>query len=132
MNERPIHRLEWTDDLVERFWSFQGDKIHTYFAESFGPAIVRRTAQWVPAHAVCIDYGCGSGGLTAALLAAGHKVGAIDFTPKSVAHVAQRFAGRDNFLGARTVAEQASAPFPTADIVFSVETIEHVTDPHID
>jgi cyclopropane fatty-acyl-phospholipid synthase-like methyltransferase len=72
------------------------------------------------------------GGLTSALLAAGHRVGAVDLSQKSVTYVADRFAGQTNFLGARIVADVAGAPFPLADVVFSVETIEHVTDRHVD
>jgi len=132
MNDRPIHKLEWTDERVDRFWSYHGNLFHAYFAENYGPAIFRKTAMHIPSSGTCIDYGCGSGGLTSALLAAGYRVGAVDFSPKSVAHVANRFAHRTNFLGARAISDIAGAAFPLADVVYSVETIEHVTDKHVD
>ena len=131
MSEMPVHDLEWTDEVLERFWSFYGEKVHTYFAESYGAAIVRKLAPRIPEGSVCIDYGCGSGGLTAALLAAGYRVGAADFSPKSIDQVARRFAGHANFLGAWNIVGGAPERIPPADAVFSVETIEHVTDRHI-
>ena len=131
LGQLPSHKIEWTDELVQRFWTYYADNTEAYFTEKLGPAIVRKTRHLFPVNAICVDYGCGSGGLTAALLSAGYNVAALDFSPNAVANVNSRFAGRDGFLGARIVTDTAT-PFPPADIVFSVETIEHVTDKHID
>ena len=57
MDDRPIHQLEWTDERLERFWSYHGDNVHIYFAESYGPAILRKTAGHIPSTGICIDYG---------------------------------------------------------------------------
>jgi len=120
------HELEWTEERLERFWSYWGDRVHTYFAESFGPQIIDRTAGGVALGALCVDYGCGSGGLTAALLNQGFKVWAVDYARKSVEAVARRFADEKDFLGAFTVADLRQMDFQKADLVYSVETIEHV------
>ena len=132
MSDMQSHELDWTDEALARFWSFYGDKVHTYFAESHGAAITRKMAGHFPASGLCIDYGCGSGGLTAALLAAGYRVAAADLSTKSVAHVTGRFKGHVNFLGAWNIVDAAPAAIPPADAVFSVETIEHVTDRHVE
>ena len=129
MIENVPHEIEWTDALVERFWAYYSDKTHTYFTESVGREIVRRTSTSFKAGALCIDYGCGSGGLTAALLQAHFKVIAIDFSAESVRRVSDRFNGDSNFLGAYRVG--ALPQLPVADALYSIETIEHVTAPNI-
>jgi cyclopropane fatty-acyl-phospholipid synthase-like methyltransferase len=125
------HELEWTDEHVLRFCAHYGNKVHTYFAETMGAEIVRRTLRAIPVHTVCADYGCDSGGLTAALLDAGVSVIAFDISPKSLEFVTDRFRGRQNFLGAFTPGDCEYSSLPKADIVFSIETIEHVTAPHV-
>ena len=128
--EPAVHELIWTDENVRRFWSFYADRTHTYFAESFGAEIVRRLAHHVPGGGLCIDHGCGSGGLAAALLAAGYRVAAADFSADAVTRVQRRFVGDPNFVGAWPTTEIVGAA-PAADAVFSLETIEHVTDPNV-
>ena len=132
MTEQPIvHELAWDDETVQRFWSFYAKKTHLYFAEAFGAEIVRRAARWIPRGGVCIDYGCGSGGLTNALLDAGYRVGSTDLSVDAVEGVARRFAKRPGFLGAWHSSEITQAPVVPADAVLSLETIEHVTEPHL-
>jgi 2-polyprenyl-3-methyl-5-hydroxy-6-metoxy-1,4-benzoquinol methylase len=121
------HDLIWTDETVQRFWSYYADKTHAYFAESFGGEVVRRMANFLPKGCLCVDYGCGSGGLSAALLGAGYRVAAADHSLDAVARVRQRFAGRPGFLGAWHTGAILGATDP-AEAVFSLETIEHVTD----
>ena len=128
--EPPVHELVWTDENVRRLWSFYADKTHTYFAESFGAEIVRRLGHHVPPGGLCIDYGCGSGGLTAALLAAGYPVAAADYSAEAVTRVHSRFAGNPRFLGAWHTTQIVGAT-PAADAIFSLETIEHVTEPNV-
>jgi 2-polyprenyl-3-methyl-5-hydroxy-6-metoxy-1,4-benzoquinol methylase len=131
MSDEPaVHELIWTDETVRRFWSFYADKTHTYFAETFGAEIVRRLGHHVPQRGLCIDYGCGSGGLVAALLGAGYRVAAADVSEAALAQVAKRFAGTPEFLGAWHTTQIVGA-VPAADAVFSLETIEHVTDPNV-
>ncbi len=115
---------------MESFWTFWGDKVHTYFAEAYGAAIVRTAARFLWPGQLCVDYGCGSGGLTAALLNAGFRVAAIDYSPKSVEDVTARFSEHDLFTGARRVADLATAGGDPADALFSVETIEHILPQH--
>ena len=104
-----VHDLEWTDETLESFWTFWGDKVHTYFAEAYGAAIVWTAARFLRPGQLCVDYGCGSGGLTAALLNAGFRVAAIDYSPKSVEDVTVRFSEHDLFAGARRVADLATS-----------------------
>ena len=126
-----VHELVWTDETVQRFWSFYADKTHAYFAESFGAEIVRRMAHHLPRGGLCVDYGCGSGGLTAALLDAGYQVAATDYSEDAVTRVKQRFTSHPRFLGAWHVTAIVDAT-ARAVVVFSLETIEHVTDTNVD
>lgn len=130
MNDRRVHDLIWTDEAVRRFWSYYADKTHTYFAESFGAEVVRRMAPHLPKESLCIDYGCGSGGLTAALLDAGCRVAASDHSIDAVERVKQRFADRPGFRGAWPI-DAILGMTERADVIFSLETIEHVTDANL-
>ena len=122
-----IAQMEWTPDRVQRFWDYESQFQQRYFTYSRAGSLMRRVRPHLRGVDRVIDFGCGRGYLTEALLRLGIDVAAADFSPDSVAFVARRFDGRSNFLGAFEVADVESRGEKFAAI-FVVEVIEHLTD----
>lgn len=124
-------RLVWTPDLVRRFWDWQSRRPEEYFTRQFGARIVRRFRPHLRGRASILDYGCGTGFLIDHLLAAGHRVAGLDFSPEAVAGVNARMAGRDGFLGAFTP-DEIQGRDQLFDAVVCCEVIEHLYDEDLD
>lgn len=97
---------------------------------AFFPDAVREkavAAASLPPRAAVLDVGAGSGFVSAALVAAGHEVVAVDASPAMVEELRRRFGGR---VAAREADAQA-LPFPDAsfDGVFANMCLHHVEDP---
>jgi 2-polyprenyl-3-methyl-5-hydroxy-6-metoxy-1,4-benzoquinol methylase len=120
-------QMEWTRDRVQRFWDYESQFPQRYFTYTRAGSLMRRVRPHLRGVRRAIDFGCGRGYLTEKLLALGIDVAAADYSPDSVAVVAQRFADRENFLGAFEVAdlEKREEKFGA---IFVVEVIEHLTD----
>ena len=119
--------LQWTPELIARFWDFESSHHGNYFAEQFGGAIVGSFADLLPKDATVLDYGCGAGGLLPHLLARGGRVYGLDQSPASREEVRRRFGNHPSFAGA-LAPDEASALEGQTDVVFCVEVIEHLDD----
>src|SRR5688572_22522730 len=115
--------LEWTPELVERFWSsvWKTRLKEFSFARQAGRAlIVALDHLWPPGSSV-LDFGAGIGDLTALLLERDVRVAAYDPSPEARALLEERFEGQSGFIGA--VGPDAGHQF---DVVILAEVIEHV------
>jgi 2-polyprenyl-3-methyl-5-hydroxy-6-metoxy-1,4-benzoquinol methylase len=122
--------LQWTPELVARFWDFESRTHSNYFAEQFGAAIVGSFADLLPENATVLDYGCGAGGLLPHLLPRGGRVWGLDQSPASREEVRRRFGTHPSFAGALAPTE-APALAGKTDVVFCVEVIEHLDDANL-
>ena len=122
--------MEWTTGKVQRFWDFASGYPpweSNYFTKQVGAGLVRFARLLMPLKGRALDYGCGPGYLSEQLLKAGVSCEAVDFSPESVKLVNEKFGGNSLWLGAH-LASGGVLPFPdgTFDLIFCIETIEHV------
>jgi SAM-dependent methyltransferase len=133
MSQFSPHRVVWTRDKSTRFWDVLASRPTTdnnYFSSAAGAALVGFARQHgARLSGRILDFGCGPGYLIARLLDHGGKVTGVDFSPRSIERVVERFQGRPEFEGAHVI---DSIPTPFADqsfdTVFFIETIEHLLD----
>lgn len=119
--------LQWTGDLVQKFWNYQSRFPENYFTTLYGDRIAELMRRYLPLQAKVLDYACGTGALTGHLLRAGFSVGACDLSPDSVAYVNSVHAGNSRFRGATTIQELVASELKF-DAIVLVELIEHVDD----
>ncbi len=117
--------LQWTDDLVQKFWNYQSLFPEIYFTSLYGGRIADAVRNFVPRSARILDYACGTGALTGHLLRSGFSVGACDLSPDSVAYVQKNYAEHPAFYGASTI-DDFLAGEVRFDAVVLVELIEHM------
>ena len=72
--------LQWTNELVQKFWDYQSRSPDAYFTSQFGAQIAGSVLDFIPRHARILDYACGTGALTGHLLRAGLSVAACDLS----------------------------------------------------
>lgn len=119
--------LQWTGDLVRKFWNYQSRFPENYFTSLYGDRIAEVMRRYLPPQATVLDYACGTGALTGHLLLAGFSVGACDLSPDSVAYVRDVHVGNPLFRGATTIDELLASELKF-DAIVLVELIEHVDD----
>jgi 2-polyprenyl-3-methyl-5-hydroxy-6-metoxy-1,4-benzoquinol methylase len=117
--------LVWTRDMVHRFWAFERRRPENYFAFQVGGVLARRFRRHLRGRVV--DYGAGTGFLLEELLAAGVQCAAVEFGEHATAALANQFAGRSGFLGARS-SENLGEWKGTFDAAFLLEVVEHLYD----
>jgi len=128
--ESPPEPLIWDEAMLRRFWNYYADRPHVYFSSAFGRSILRQFRPWLRPGLRALDYGCGSGGLIAALLEAGIQAGGVEANHSARDKIDASFSGRPNFLGVWAAEHARSAPELAGrfDVVFLVEVIEHLDD----
>jgi 2-polyprenyl-3-methyl-5-hydroxy-6-metoxy-1,4-benzoquinol methylase len=119
--------LQWTGDLVQKFWNYQSRFPENYFTSLYGDRIAEVIRRYLPSQARVLDYACGTGALTGHLLRAGFVVGGCDLSSDSVAYVRGAHAGNPAFRGAMTIDELLASELKF-DAVVLVELVEHVND----
>ena len=121
--------LEWTDELVGNLWQFYAaTEPHNYYAARFGKALFAAIEEYLPAEGMFVDYGCGSGDMTA-LLASKRPALAVDIAPT--------LEETQPKLEAMTTAhpidfmemDAVTAPQQKVGALFMLEVIEHLL-PH--
>ena len=122
-----VQSLQWTNELVQKFWDFQSRSTEAYFTSQFGSQIANAIQDFIPKKARVLDYACGTGALTGHLLHAGLSVAACDLSYESVEIVQNKFQKQPEFLGAFSIAELALKDLQF-DAVVLVEVVEHIDD----
>lgn len=126
---RVPQRLEWTPELVERFW----DGVWTTrlkefsFARQAGRALAVVVDHLLEPGTRVLDFGAGPGDLVQLLLERGFDVAGHDPSPAARASLVRRFSAHPGFVGSLGPDEQQ-----TFDVVIMAEVIEHVLDAELD
>ena len=131
-NEVLVHDIERNSERVARFWdnfSQRGE----YFSEIVGDSLIRCVEKSIgrPKGRV-LDYGCGPGNLLQKLLRRGIPCEGADTSPASLTEAQQRL-GADSRLRGLTLLKGFPSSFAenSFDVVFFVETIEHILSPDL-
>ena len=136
-NEYSPHLLEWTDEKVARFWDFRNKYQpfdDTWFTRQAGEMVLNWTDRQYPIKGQVLDYGPGKGFLIQHLLSKfpSTSVYGCDFTESMAEEVDAKFRSHKGFAGCRHILSLPSS-FESNffDMVFLVETIEHLTDNYL-
>lgn len=89
--------LQWTTELVKKFWDYKSNFPQAYFATQFGIQIADTVQKLISPHSRILDYACGTGALTGHLLDAGMSVAACDLSPDSLHVVRGKYEKRKGF-----------------------------------
>lgn len=131
------HELVWTDEKVRRYWDYaaRNPSLRSLcFADEVGSDIVRRSRHLVRSGGKTLDYGCGSGGLLTHLFREGIACAGLDSSPDSLARVKERFSDDPLLQGTilATSIPNESIQDGTYDLVYFIETIEHILPEYLD
>jgi len=128
MNTDPatnIPPLEWTPELIKRFWDYQSIYgTHHYFAKMVSKALIRRVKKHLAGDPSILDYGCGPGYLVETLLKRNYRVFGYDASPHSIKVAQERLSRHPRLLGLSSEAASKNA----YDVIFALELIEHLSD----
>jgi len=133
--EYNVHEVKWTEEKVAKFWDYcAGIDGLEYFSQEVGNEVIDIVVGQVPVTGEILDYGCGSGYLIRYLL--DRKAGTVsgcDFSGASVEAVAKKFQAYSNF-GEATLISRIPTGMPSGkyDMVFCLETVEHLLDSFLD
>ena len=125
------HDLQWTREQSARFWDFNSRKPGLrYFAADFSGGIVRCVKRaGIRLQGKVLDFGCGRGELLEWMVHHGISCQGAEFSGDSVSYVTNKLGDNHLFLGASQVnGIPTHLPGEEFDIIFCVETIEHVLD----
>ncbi|HAU29561.1 MAG TPA: hypothetical protein DCW68_05555 [Rhodospirillaceae bacterium] len=118
--------LEWTPELVGRFWSgiAQTPLGSISFGKASGPLFLDIIAPALPEGASILDFGAGDGDMADLLIQRGFKVAAYEPAEGRVDILKGKpFAQSSNFLGVFTKPDGTRF-----DVILMTEVIEHVLD----
>jgi 2-polyprenyl-3-methyl-5-hydroxy-6-metoxy-1,4-benzoquinol methylase len=119
--------LEWTNELVGRFWSFQAqNRPEDFFTHLFGNRMVSITEPYIPKGSTILDFGCGSGFLLQRLISR-YPIAGYDWASANIEATRSRVGNHPNLirLYAGERGEQPVGPF---GVVYLVETVEHILE----
>lgn len=117
--------LEWTPELIKKFWDYQSVYgTHQYFGKMASKPLIRRVRKHLGGDPAILDYGCGPGFLTEALLKQHYRIFGYDSSPHSIAIAKERIGNQPRLLGL-----SSDETFGESyDIVFALELIEHLNN----
>ena len=122
-------RLQWTPELVERFWNGirQTRLVEFNFSRQAGKALVLSIEHLLPRSGTVLDFGAGDGDLVALLLERGYRVAAYEPSAVRKNALAMRFGTHPLFAG--VVGSEEARAF---DTVLLCEVVEHILDDDFD
>ncbi len=121
-----VKRLEWTPELVERFWNGLAELPvleQMSFARGAAPYLLPLVERFVPVDGRAIDFGGGDGHLVEALLNRGIRAAAYEPSQRRARAIIERLDSVPGFLG--VVGPEGDDRF---DALFCLEVVEHVSD----
>lgn len=133
---RNQHFAEWTDEKISFFWDYLNDNVAfdgEWFSNKVGDAIIKFTKKYTKIIGNVLDYGSGKGFLSIHLTKIKSiKVAGCDFSLEAVNYNNKLFKDSRNYKGCLLV-KQMPMDFKdkTFDIIFFIETIEHLTDNYL-
>ncbi len=124
------NQLEWTDEMVARFWDYESQFQQRYFTSQYGDNIIDKLRPFLDNRKKVLDFGCGTGHLIPHLLELGGEVYGADFSDKSIEVVNKRFKGESSFKGAWNP-DQNQISDVRYDAIIIVEVLEHLSDEYL-
>ncbi len=124
---------DWTALEVGRFWDWMNQtKRVQYFSEGIGDGLVKFFGQHISLKGDVLDFGCGTGYFLSKLPKQCTLHG-LDFSFSSVDSAKALLASKAN-LGEVVFVQDLPSSFPTDkfDVIFLIETIEHLNDFFLD
>lgn len=129
----------WTPQRISRFWDLVSEEARfeaLYFGRQAAPQLIRFATLVGLTHSDdVLDYGCGPGHLTHALVEAGYETTGLEFSPKSASALNRRLqAWENNNWHSCQVSESIPTPLDSDaySFVFSTEAYEHLRDEWIE
>ncbi len=125
------HRLEWTEDVIRRFWdglASMAEYAGQYFSRDAGQVVLNLCSTYAPCDGSILDLGSGPGYLVEMLLKQKNvSCAAYDWSPEAVRILNERFAGVTGWKGAFGPSG-GRMPFCDSlfDVIFCLETLEHI------
>jgi 2-polyprenyl-3-methyl-5-hydroxy-6-metoxy-1,4-benzoquinol methylase len=136
MKNNNVHDVVWTKEKVAQFWNYYSTSSslgEVYFSEQLGDAVLSFVEGYTKISGDVLDYGCGPGFLIEKLMNKHVSCWGLDAVESNVKIVESKFKNNPNFKGA-----YFADKLPTSiedgkyDLVFLVETIEHLLPDEID
>ncbi|MBN2078985.1 MAG: class I SAM-dependent methyltransferase [Spirochaetes bacterium] len=134
MAEFRVHDVIWNDTKINNFWDWISKNKHAnWFTKLQGKSIITYVRQNIPLKGNILDYGSGKGYLLSYLMDYNVRLFGCDFSRESIDYIKNKFNKFPKFENALFIRK-----FPTKfkdgqfDIVFLIETIEHLTDAYYD
>jgi SAM-dependent methyltransferase len=131
------HTVAWTPAKIARFWDARArlaSDTESYFSWQVGDSLIDVVQEVVPLRrARVLDYGSGPGFLVDKLIRRGITAAGLDTSPASVDALEARLRDRPGFLGALlSNGIPNSVPDNAYDVVFLLETLEHLLPEQIE
>lgn len=126
-----IHEINWTQEHSTRIWEYIASNKsfeNLYFSKRHGDALIRFVRKaGIPLKGKILDFGCGPGFLLEKLLRCRIRCEGLDFSENSIRVVFKRI-GKHPFFDGVSLAQGLPLDLAseTFDIVFFIETIEHL------
>lgn len=123
----------WTEESISRFWNLVASESrlsHLYFSHRHSKNIIKFAQAYGPLNGEVLDFGCGPGFLSMALVQLGLSTTSVDSSQTSIELTKNICQSYENWKGASLT---SSLPKSTKfDWIFSIETFEHLRDEWID
>jgi 2-polyprenyl-3-methyl-5-hydroxy-6-metoxy-1,4-benzoquinol methylase len=121
--------IQWTPELVERFWSgvSQTKLSHLSFSRSAAPYLIELLGGHLKSQGRHLDFGAGDGDLVRALIERGYATAACEPAGVRSAKIALDIAHHPKFLG--LIKDDSPDRF---DVVLMIEVIEHILEKDLD
>jgi SAM-dependent methyltransferase len=128
------HDVIWTDEKVAQFWEYENNgrkNQENWFTLQLNDAIWNFTKKYIYKKAKILDYGAGKGFLSEYIsnrLGEGH-IDCADFSEAGLENIRSLLSGRSNFGDCILIKTfPIGAPDDFYDVIYFIETIEHLTD----
>lgn len=120
--------IEWTPELVERFWTGVARTRLSEISSSRNCAdrVLELIEPYLSVEGRYLDYGAGDGDLVATMVRKGYRTAAYEPNTSRLNKLLSAVREHSNFLG--VVPGSAQQPF---DGIFMVEVIEHILEPQV-
>lgn len=131
------HEINWTPEAIGRLWDYYAanhSSENAYFSNKVGDAIIKVAEHYgADLKGRVLDFGCGPGYLLKKLIARGVKCEGIEYSFAAAEAAEKRLAGNRCFNGVTRIEKLPSElESECFDVVFLIETLEHLSEPNRD
>lgn len=117
--------LDWTPELVDKFWNgfAQTELTDLAFGKLAGPEFVRVIEPYLSKSLEILDFGCGNGEFVEYLVNLGYAATGFEPSVDRKQALLNRFVNKPNFRG--VIDSQGENKF---DVVIAMEVVEHILE----